>query len=728
MLHSTIAGGAAQGAFTPPKLRQIVTEAVFRRKRIFATAVLTFVALATAVTLLMHRKYQSSAKLVVQNVRSAAQLSTNNVDHLVSQGDVSPTEINTEIDLLQSDDVGRRALGMKVANGLGTEAEDRAVRNLEQRLSVDPVHQSNVIDLKLIANSPTQANADLQHIIDSYFEERAGSARNSGAAEFFATQLASKGRQLDEDQAALTSFQVQHGIADLDEQTKLQIQRIAGLQDQLAQAETTLAAQRSRTAAEQRELEATSPRTETQQRTITNQYSQERLSTALVDLENRRTELLKRYQPSDRQVTEIEDKIATTRAALREASQHPAAESATDINLVWQQLSLAVATSGGEISGLLGQRAALQGQVALARQRLNELEQAATAFGELRRRVQQSQADYTLYAQRRDEARISEALDREKLFNVAVLEKPIASPEPVRPKPALYLGSALVLSLFVGIVLAMYADLSGGQVHNPAQLEAITGARTLATFADENHAPHLAEANRLQYRRVLFAIRQNATVLRPRTVEAAAFPTIAGPGGAEAWTSELNAEEVLGGHSKGSCVAFTSALRAEGVSFLASHLATEAALQASTRVAVLSMPTLLHRFEAYGTISLDTQLDDAAAHWVLADGSGRDEAAPAHRRTAQGHFSSCLRPLLEEARSDFDLVVLDCPSLQSSTLALELGTCVDGYVAVVGANSARRQNIQDLISQLGASSSPTLGYLLNRRHYPVPEWLYRILW
>ncbi len=60
-------------------------------------------------TVLMHRKYQSNAKLVVQNVRTPAQLSTSSVDHLVSQGDISQAEINTEVDLLQSDDVARRA-------------------------------------------------------------------------------------------------------------------------------------------------------------------------------------------------------------------------------------------------------------------------------------------------------------------------------------------------------------------------------------------------------------------------------------------------------------------------------------------------------------------------------------------------------------------------------------------------------------------------------------------
>ncbi|MGI4828455.1 MAG: hypothetical protein ACRYFU_09740, partial [Janthinobacterium lividum] len=160
------------GAYAPPKLRQIVTEAIFRRKHIVSGAVFIITGLVLLATLLMHRKYESSAKLVIQNVRSAAQLSTNNVDHLVSQGDISPAEINTEVDLLQSDDVARRALGSVSTDGLGTEQQDRAVRNLEGRLNVEAVHQSNVINLKVLAKSPVQANKDLQNVIDAYFEER----------------------------------------------------------------------------------------------------------------------------------------------------------------------------------------------------------------------------------------------------------------------------------------------------------------------------------------------------------------------------------------------------------------------------------------------------------------------------------------------------------------------------------------------------------------------------
>ena len=720
--------------FAPPKLRQVVTEAVFRRGRIVLGTVLLVVGLTCLATLLMHRKYQSTAKLVVQNVRTAAQLSTSNVDRLVSQGDVSPTEINTEVDLLGSDEVARRALGLKNTLALEDEQGDKAARDLEKRLSVEAVHQTNIIDVKLLANSPAKANADLQHVIDAYFEGRAGTARNSGAAGFFNTQLQAKEDQLNQAQAALTAFQVKNGIADLEEQTKLQVGHIATLQDQLAGAESLLAAQRRRSAAQAAQFKATPARSQTLQRTITNQYSQERLNTSLVDLENHRTELLKRYAPSDRQITEIDEKMATIRAAITEAAQHPAGEDATDINPLWQQLNLAVVTSNSEINALEGQAVELHIQIADAGKRLDQLEEASTAYGELRRRLQQSQSDYTLYAQRRDEARISEALDREKLFNVAVLEQPMASSEPVRPKPVLYLLVALVFSAFLGTVLSLYVDLSGGQVHSPAQLEAITGMRTLATFAEAEPREPFTEGNRLQLQRVLFAVRQATSAQMEEAQQEEAMASVAATQGTGSWSANARgARGLFHEDVRGGCIALTSSCRGEGVSYLAGYLATEAARQASSRVAVLDMYTLLRRFESEGrsgadTAELEPHFDAARRCWVLngEEKTGSDNGVP--EGDAQGRFSVWLRPTLERLRRQFDLLVLDCPSLQASTLVAELAPCVDGYLAVVGANAARKQNIEDLIAQMTVTSAPLLGYLLNRRSYPVPRWLYRILW
>ena len=72
----------------------------------------------------------------------------------------------------------------------------RKVDDLQHRLKVEAVHQTNLINVKLLAASPKEASEQLQKVIDAYFEERAGAAQSSGAAEFFRPAGAGEGKGL----------------------------------------------------------------------------------------------------------------------------------------------------------------------------------------------------------------------------------------------------------------------------------------------------------------------------------------------------------------------------------------------------------------------------------------------------------------------------------------------------------------------------------------------------
>ncbi len=365
----------AMTKYEPPKLRHTLAEAAFRRR---STLLLTFCVVGALVLLLvalLPPQYRASAKLLVQNVRSTAPLTTSPVDRTLQSAEVSPAEVNSEVDLLGSVAVARRALGQNPA-AAESQSDETAVKQLKHRLTVEAVHQANNIDIVLTGKSAEGARRQLRAVLEAYFEERAAAARSGGAAEFFDRQVQQKSRVLDADQSALTAFEMQHGIADLQDQKKLQVQRIGGIEDQLRATQASLAQQRSRVAAEKSELARTPARTRTVERSITNQYSQERLNTSLVDLQNQKSELLKRYPPTDRQVTALNEKIATTQKAIADAHNAPAGETATDVNPVWETLNAAVATSSGELSGLGAQAAELERQRKDAQARLSELEHA----------------------------------------------------------------------------------------------------------------------------------------------------------------------------------------------------------------------------------------------------------------------------------------------------------------------------------------------------------------
>ncbi len=701
------------------RLRQIVIEAVFRRKRIFALTVVFVLLLTSVVILLMPPVYKAEAKLMVQNVRAATPLSATAPEHVNTQDDVSPSEINSEVDLLGGSMVARRSLGVPTT-GIETRATQKQLKELRSRLSVESVHQTNLINLGYLAASPEQANRGLQTIIDAYFETRATNARASGAEDFFDRQLEAAKEQLDRTGKALTDYGLTHSIADLDDEKKLQLQRVSTLQDGIAQADAALALQRSRQSRQQQMLLSTPARSRTVERTLTNQYSQERLATSLVDLQNRRADLVRRYAPSDRQILELDDKIANTKLAISDAANRPATETASDVNPVYQQLTAAVTMSAGEVSGTVAQRSTLQAQFDQAQRRLDELEKATVDVNALKRAQEQAQHEYTLYAGRKSDARISAQLDKEKLFDVSLVQPPFSTTEPVRPKPLLYGVTGLVFAFLAATLLSVYADTSSGYVYTPAQLDGVTGSRTLATLAVDD-APAAGEANTLEYRRLLFSIHR---ALQQQAPPASSFdaPTFDSRG----------ADWPRGSGPVTYVLALTSATKGEGVTYVADHLAREASRQFGSNVAILDVREMLSWFEAdrrgdgsAGDLHFGYQYLPDEGYWVL---SGNPEMATAFRPLGgRGGFASRLCPWIERSREDMDLILLDCPSNLESTLSSELESCIDGYVAVVDAGRVRTQAIDQLSVVLADRRAPLLGYVLNRRRYPVPRWLHRVL-
>jgi len=82
---------------------------------------------------------------------------------------------------------------------------------------------------------------------------------------------------------------------------------------------------------------------------------------------------------------------------------------------------------------------------------------------------------------------------------------------------------------------------------------------------------------------------------------------------------------------------------------------------------------------------------------------------------------------VDEIRRQFGWVLVDCPSLRESDLALALAPHTDGVVFVVAADRTKRAEIVRAQKSLATSSAALLGFVLNKRTYPVPDFLYHRL-
>jgi uncharacterized protein involved in exopolysaccharide biosynthesis len=466
-----------------------LTTALFRWKWMVFGCFFIIAAITTAVALLLPNQYESRMKILVKNSRADVVITPERTNSTYNANDVTETEINSEIELLNSKD-----LLEQVVRQSGTAVEssswlsdssvppvERSVRQLEKDLSIKPVTKANIIEVSYTAKSPDVAATVLQNLSSLYLEKHLRLHRPPGTTEFFQSQANQYGEQLREAEAKLAAFRQQTNFVSLDQEKQLNLQKMADAQSRYLEAGAAVNEATERIGRLQQQLGTLAPRVTTLSRTMPNQYSVERLSTMLAELQNRRTQLLTKFQPDDRLVKEVDQQIHDTTSALDKATKFTAIEQASDLNPLRQTLEAELARARLEQIGQQARHIDIAKQVAEYKGALARLEHATTENTDLERQVKETEGNYQLYAKKREEARIADALDQQKITNVSIAEAPTVQRLPVKPNRPLTLALGLLLAAFVSVGSAIGAEYLRDTVHNAHELESLTSVPVIAT-------------------------------------------------------------------------------------------------------------------------------------------------------------------------------------------------------------------------------------------------------
>jgi Mrp family chromosome partitioning ATPase len=165
----------------------------------------------------------------------------------------------------------------------------------------------------------------------------------------------------------------------------------------------------------------------------------------------------------------------------------------------------------------------------------------------------------------------------------------------------------------------------------------------------------------------------------------------------------------------------TSCYQQEGKSTVAECLATVAAK--SQRVLLVDANEPL--------ASIHKGLRDVALTGVAVAndsasiGQSRHQTVPgegANRQPAGSEMRDLLRLLLNK----FDLIVLDLPTLDSTSV-LDLAPLMDGVVLVIESERVRWRAAASGIELLESAGSQVLGTVVNKQRQYIPQWLYQRL-
>jgi Mrp family chromosome partitioning ATPase len=193
----------------------------------------------------------------------------------------------------------------------------------------------------------------------------------------------------------------------------------------------------------------------------------------------------------------------------------------------------------------------------------------------------------------------------------------------------------------------------------------------------------------------------------------------------------------------GAAIAFTSASVGEGVSHVTQLFAVELARHTGRRTLIVSAERMQSLgVEDYLRMPWNCHPTNIENVWMLpSKNNGRkkdsdtdDDAGPElpqrsflMRVSKEGEDIDTGLDSVDALRVAFDNILIDCRSLRVSSEAAVLSGSVDGVAVVVEAGQTRRDEILNAQRTIENAGGKFLGFVLNKRRYPVPEWLYRRL-
>jgi uncharacterized protein involved in exopolysaccharide biosynthesis len=437
--------------------------------------------------LLRPAHYESEMKLLVKQERLDP-VPGDESSRSQSWQSVTEEQLNSEVELLTSQDLLAKvvvATGIPERNlaGIGTRlrrlvasrvehvllasrgersADDelivaQAVAGVQRELSVQPLRKSNVIRVSYSSTDPKLAAAVLKTLADRYLEKHLLVHRPSGAFDFFDHEADRYRKTLGDFELRLAQYNREQGVV------SGQIEKEVALR-QLADVETNEQATRAQIAETERRIRALEAqmtsipdRTTTEIRTGSARLI-EQLQSSLTTLEMKRIELVGRFQPDYPPLRSVERQIDAVRTSIAAAAESPVREETTGRDPTYAYLQTELAKNRAELAALKARAGALAGTVAAYKSRAVRLEHVDLVQKDLGREAKQAEQNYLLHVQKREEARVSDALDSRRFVNVAMVQAPTIPYQPSGLPRSLWLLLAATVAAFCGVAVAFASD------------------------------------------------------------------------------------------------------------------------------------------------------------------------------------------------------------------------------------------------------------------------------
>lgn len=434
------------------KFRQLLL-ILSARKWLFLAVLLAVVIPAVVVSLLLPKRYTAVASVVVD-------VKPDPLSAMAIPSMMTPAVMATQVDIIQSDRVGRRVVRMLKltenpqirqqwqddTDGVG-DIETWLVERFQKELDVKPARESSVINITYRATDPRfaagLANAFVQAYIDTAVDLRVNPAKQYSS--FFEGRKKEARDALEKAQGRLSAFQRESGVVMTDERMDVENQRLNELSSQLVILQS-LASE-----ATSRQVQANSGAADKMQEVTSNPVVAS-LRADVSRQEARLQEISARLGDSNPQVVELKANIGELRQR---------------IDSEVRRLSAGVGVS----SSISRQREAqTRSELEAQRNKVLRMKQVRDEAALITRDVENAQRNYDLVVMRFTQTNIE---SQATSSNVSLLNQAVPPLDPSFPRIPLN----TLLAIFVGLLLAggvvMVAELRDRRVRDVDDIEGL---------------------------------------------------------------------------------------------------------------------------------------------------------------------------------------------------------------------------------------------------------------
>jgi uncharacterized protein involved in exopolysaccharide biosynthesis len=481
-----------------------IAAVIFRHRKLVLLCLAATVLAAVAGAFVLPN-YQAELKILVKRGRLDPLVSSaagaDRGQQMVAAG-VTEEELNSEVELLSSEDLLRQVvldnhLDDVVGGGRSTERETRiqeAVRKLKSKLDVQAVKKADIITAKFKSKDPQLAYHVLKSLSLAYVQKHLEVHRPAGEYQFFEKEAEQSQQALSDAETRLKEFPHQEGAVAPQLERDITLQKLNDFNFDLEQTRAQINSTQDRIRQLKSLATSTPDRITTQLKRSDNPQLLQQLKTTLLEQELKRTELLTKFQPTYRPVQEIEKQIAETKAAIAAETERPVREETTDQNPTHEWVRGELAKAEADLAGFQARAQATERSVAMYQSAARNYDNKAVVLANLVRDQKVREDNYLLYLRKREEARINDALDKNRILNVALAEEPSVPALPAHPGSFYLVVVGFAMCVFsAGLVFA--TDRLDPTFRTPDELRTKLGIPVLAAIPDPNSSLELARHN-----------------------------------------------------------------------------------------------------------------------------------------------------------------------------------------------------------------------------------------